>query len=342
MAEITVDSITTGSIKGTGVFDKLMESVSVRMQQEYAKNRIKGTEYSKVFLGAMEAAMQQSIAFELGRQQADKQAELLAAQKTKVDAEENLITYQRDKVHAETELIREQKANTITQGVILDDEKLISAQKVLQEPYNTTILTNKALQAVTEGLILNEQVTKVQEEIDVLQQQDKKLIEETKLVLNQASKVTSDIVLVKNQSYTELAKIRDAVDIADGSGSVANGGLVGKQTDKLTKEILLIKQKKATEEAQVNDTVTSWDDQLVSVVGVIGKQKELYEQQRLGFIRDSEQKIAKIMVDSWSVRRSTDEATTPTGGMTDPDIQEVLNVAKLGIGAGGAKDPIAP
>ena len=71
-ATILITDLTAQTPEAPGVFDALMKSVEVRLEEEYNKGRIKGTDYSKVYLGALEASMQQALAFVLGKQQADK------------------------------------------------------------------------------------------------------------------------------------------------------------------------------------------------------------------------------------------------------------------------------
>lgn len=78
MAEILVADLTDGKIDGDGVFDKLMSSVGNHINVEREANRISNTDYSTVYLGAMQAALAQSVQFVLGRQVADKQADLYA------------------------------------------------------------------------------------------------------------------------------------------------------------------------------------------------------------------------------------------------------------------------
>jgi hypothetical protein len=46
---------------------------------------------------------------------------------------------------------------------------------------------------------------------------------------------------------------------------------------------------------------------------VIGKQKALYGAQTNGYARDAEQKATSILVDTWKVRRTTDEGTVADG-----------------------------
>lgn len=75
---------------------------------------------------------------------------------------------------------------------------------------------------------------------------------------------------------------------------------------KTVAETALLGQKKATEAAQTIGAGVDADS-------YIGRQKMLYQQQAEGFLRDAEQKAAKLMVDSWNVRRTTDEGTVADG-----------------------------
>jgi len=77
MTDIQITDVTDGTVGGAGVFDKLMSVITAHIDVEYNKNRIKGSDYSTVYLGAMQSAMAQAVQFVLGEQQAQKQAELL-------------------------------------------------------------------------------------------------------------------------------------------------------------------------------------------------------------------------------------------------------------------------
>ena len=68
---------------------------------------------------------------------------------------------------------------------------------------------------------------------------------------------------------------------------------------------------------------------------VIGKQKALYGAQTEGFTRDAEQKAAKLMVDSWNVRRTTDEGTVAdsTNMLNDAAVGRAVNKLLSGVGA---------
>ena len=65
MVDIQITDVTTGAINGTGVFDKLMASIKVQIQEEYDAGRIKGSDYATVYLGALQSVLSQSMEFVL-------------------------------------------------------------------------------------------------------------------------------------------------------------------------------------------------------------------------------------------------------------------------------------
>ena len=111
--------------------------------------------------------------------------------------------------------------------------------------------------------------------------------------------------------------------------AAGQGLTIIKQNLKLDAEIALLEQKLFTEEAQTLDTVNS-----LAVVGVMGKQKELLNQQKEGFVRDAEQKVLQTLANTWSVRHTGDGAGNPgdTGnGLNDTNIKTAVGKAMEGI-----------
>jgi len=108
-----------------------------------------------------------------------------------------------------------------------------------------------------------------------------------------------------------------------------------KQIEKLNGEIALLRQKTVTELAQTSGTIPlglGFNNSTV-VGGVVKKQSDLYIAQTDGFSRDAEQKVLKAMLDTWSVRRTTDDGTTVNlNGLDDAQILKVLQKAGTGIG----------
>lgn len=214
MTPITVADLTQATLEGTGVFDVLMRANKAHLEAEFAKGRIKGSEYSTVYLGAVTQVMQTALQFVLAREEARLKNELLEKQ----------------------------------------------ALLVVQQTAN----------AVLEGAVLVAQECKLRAEFDL----------------------TTASILKTNQ------------------------------------ETALLSQKVATERAQV--TALGVDDN-----SVLGKQKTLYQAQTDGFKRDAEQKAAKLMADTWNVRRTTDEATVADGTnqLNDAAVGRAIGKLLTGIGA---------
>lgn len=103
--------------------------------------------------------------------------------------------------------------------------------------------------------------------------------------------------------------------------------LLVEQKSKSAAETSLLTQKVITERAQTLATGVDEDS-------VLGKQKALYQAQTNGFTRDAEQKAAKLLVDSWNVRRTTDEGTVADATNKLSDVYVGSAVSKLLAGVG--------
>jgi hypothetical protein len=208
VAPIPLSSLTEATIAGGGAFDVLMRATKAHLEQEFDKNRIKGPEYSTVYLGSLEAVMKTALDFVL----------------------------QKNKHALELELIKQQIAN-----------------------------------AILEGKVLVAQECKLRAEFDL----------------------TMATIL------------------------------------KVNAEKALLDQKLLTERAQITAMGVDEDS-------VVGRQKLLYQAQTAGFTRDAEQKAAKLLVDSWNVRRTTDETGTQADNinmLNDVAIGRVVNKLLAGVGA---------
>ena len=89
---ITLDKITTGTIDGTGSFDKLMQILKLHMYEEHDTGRITGSDYAKVYIGGLQYALSEAIRLETTKDSIDadialkqKQLEILQAQKDMID-----------------------------------------------------------------------------------------------------------------------------------------------------------------------------------------------------------------------------------------------------------------
>jgi hypothetical protein len=197
--KLDITDLTHASVDGNGVFDVLMRSVKAHIQQEWDANRIKGNEYSTLYLGALQTVLQVSMQY------------VLSEAKTNVEV-----------------------SNLIKQGEVLEQQKLNSEEE------NALIVAN---------------------------------------------------------------------------------------TLKANAEKLFIDQKKKTEQANTDSTV-------MGAGSLLARQAEVYVKQAEGFVRDAEQKAAKIMVDTYNARIVNDIETLPgDANLRDIDIGSVIAKLKTGVGA---------
>lgn len=371
MAEIQITELTTKETDGTGVFDEIMETIQVRLENEFSKGRIKGSDYAKVYLGAMESSLGQAIQFILGRQQADKQAELLEQQRLKAIEETALVVQQVLNAEAEVLRTKQEVINLTLQGVIYNKQAEKLEQEILVEQQQVLNMQQQVLKTAAEVSMLAKQEDKIDAEIAIAYQQLTQTAAEieliharTDLVLAQiasenqnTAKIQAEVILMGKQGNKldeevqmlifqrtnvlpeELIKLQKET----GTGTYNGNGLLDKQiTVQHNQGNLLISQgTKTDKEALLIMEKTEVEKaqyasnavRSVDEDSVIGRQKELYYQQAEGFKRDAEQKAAKIMADIFAVRKSADVATETTGtGLTNENTKRVINDLLVGIG----------
>ena len=202
---VTIDDFTTGEVAGTGVFDSMMQTVQKHVQQEYKQNRIKGVEYSTVYLGALTSTMDRALNFLLTKDKVALEAALLAleidkleiekdklaaevllvnAQVRKVDAEILLAEAQTAKAEAELSVILAQKDKTRAEISLINAQVDQIAVDMELTRSKTTLTNQQGLNAVIEGRVLDAQECKLRAEFDLITVQIPKVVAETG-VLNQ-------------------------------------------------------------------------------------------------------------------------------------------------------------
>lgn len=198
-----------------------------------------------------------------------------------------------------------------------------SLQQVLQTALGFLLQKDDAYQ---KALLTEAQVAVAQEQVKlaVLQQQ---------LLVKQIEREEFDKQLVVAQ--THKVDQDTANGVLEGLNLTATGCLLKAQYDLAMQNILqttaqttLIQQKVATEKAQTTAGFADADS-------VTGRQMLLYKAQTDGFTRDAEQKAAKTLIDTWNVRRTTDDATVADGinMLNDATIGRAVTKLLTGIGA---------
>lgn len=274
---ISLTDLTSGTVGGNAVFDILMKTAKEHLDHEFQKNRIKGPEYSTVYLGSLQTVLSTSVQFLMAMKSANQDSLLKEKQLELADLQIQKAQAELVQIQAQTDLLVQQKVNLDAQKTLIDNQSdqviqqttNLAAQK-LQIDAEKELTIQKTANAVIEGTVLTSTKCKLDAEYDVL-------------------------MLTK---------------------------------DKTTAETQLLQQKTTTEKAQV--LALGVDDN-----SVIGRQKALYAAQTDGFAKDAIQKAAKIMMDTWSVRRTTDTETSAnsTNKLDDATVGRAVEKLLASVGA---------
>lgn len=122
-------TITNGVANGTGVFDKLFNTVNLYIDDQYRNGRLKGPEYASVLLGSIQAVLAESVQFVLQEQLVEAQtAEVLDGTiRANIALNDELLSTakERDLKVAQTVEVLD---STVRANTALDDGLLTSAQ----------------------------------------------------------------------------------------------------------------------------------------------------------------------------------------------------------------------
>lgn len=175
MADITINDLTLTTLEGTGIFDVLMRATKTHLEAEFNKNRIKGPEYSTVYLGSLESVMRTSLEFLLQRQKISLEAQLMEQQVLVAQAEV-------EKANAQVELAKQQVLQSKVELEILQLNKDKIPAEIAHLNAQTALLGQQKLNAVIEGEVLTNQVCKLKAEYDLLMLQKDRTTAETSLL----------------------------------------------------------------------------------------------------------------------------------------------------------------
>ena len=198
--EVRFAEITDGCPQGEGVFDQLMKSVKAHLLEEYDAQRIRGSEYTQVYLNSLSQAMGQSIQWQLGAQIAENQALLIEKQIENVEKQNLLLEEQRQLLIAQTAQTNQQttnldlEANNIPkQGDILDaqEDQLVRSTETIIKSLEIGGLLDKQLEQVVaqtsnieqQGTNLEAEALNIPKQGDILDAQEEQLIRSTEVIL---------------------------------------------------------------------------------------------------------------------------------------------------------------
>ena len=243
MASISTSDLTQASgvttstdgkytVTGTGVFDDLMEAVNAHLDAQFNLGRLTGADYATVYLGAVQSSMQQSVAFILGKQQADKQAELLEAQTLDIHDQAVLRTQSSD---ADLSIKRQQIINeAFTNGMEVSEYIWEIEYKLnLGETYTYVTVEN-----LTDNDVI---ALMTADPHDARYPEVNAVTLSTSKVIQHAGKSTAATIIAKTQEEVDLLKQKriteHAQTLTETIGStIATSSVMGKQAELFTQQ----------------------------------------------------------------------------------------------------------
>ena len=238
---LDISRITDGTVSGRGVLDQLLCTMTAHLNTQYEKNRITGTEYANLYLGAYQATLQQGIALALAKEQQAYEINNLIWEAKVKEAQYGLAVKQLE--IASYELANKapvEVANLTKQGILLTAE---AAQKAKDLEISTYELATKLPVEVDnlskEGVILTKQASNL--DIDAALK-NKELDTAT---YNLTTRIPAEVANLTKQGLSIEADTALKVVQADTARYVLASQLPV-EVDNLTKQGLLLDAQKAT------------------------------------------------------------------------------------------------
>lgn len=140
----------------SGLFDQLMATVKFHIQEEYSQQRITSADYSRVFLGAMEAALSNTTQFLIA-------GLLIDVQRAKIEAEIRLLDLEGEKLRFEIDFMYPAQLIKLQQeGLLIEAQIRLTEAQILKIEAEILLLESQKL-------LIDAQIRKIDQEIIFLQ-----------------------------------------------------------------------------------------------------------------------------------------------------------------------------
>lgn len=121
---LVITDLTLKTLDGTGVLDQMLATMRVHLGEQFDKERIQGTEYAEVYLGAFQSTLAAAIQFLLARRKLGLDLKLQEAQISLTTAQEDQIRTEMQKIPHEIQALQKQ--------LELADKQIAQADKQLE------------------------------------------------------------------------------------------------------------------------------------------------------------------------------------------------------------------
>ena len=302
--KVDITNLTHATIDGNGVFDVLMRTVNAHLQKEWTANRLKGTEYSTVYLGALESTMNTSLQFLLAKDKLNAELAILEQQLVNLKVEEInatkqglLLDKQLDDLVAATALKIQQKANLVDELLTNAQQRSNLATEQARISAQTTQINAETLNVPKQGLLIDAQKeTQLQQRLNL-----------------------ADELLTAAQQRANLSSENQAI--------IAKTANTAQQTANLLAEAANIPRQGAV----YDSTRLKADAEkalLIDKLTTEASQRTVLAAQASGYRRDAEQKAAEIMTRAFAAIATTtgmDSAAASGYGISQGNVSAAVS-----------------
>lgn len=223
--------------------------------------------------------------------------------------------------------LQESRAYVLEYQIVNQNIRLLNKQIVAAEK-NVELVQKQIEKMTAEISLLNAQVITEGKRQSVMDQEILNLGKQELLLDEQIVNATKD-GLIKDSQVTQMTAETALIGQQEANAQAENA-VITNTASKVAAETAVLEQKRITEEYQTRDSVGGNPAE-----GVIGKQMALYENQAEGYIRDAEQKAAKLFMDSFNTRTSIETLNLNEeidATVTGTQIKGLLNKVREGVG----------
>lgn len=322
--QLTNADLTTGVIGGSGTFDVIMASTHAHLKGEFDKQRITGDQYAKAYIELTTAALGTASQFLLGRDQAYWAALLTQSQARAAEIQAVIAAVQLETAKAQLQ-IAYYEANKSEADYALTKMKIATEDATFCGMIAQTEIARYTLDNMLPEQLLGlaqDTISKTYNNVSILPAQLDGMQADTVIKDYQvATFLPAQVagILTDNQMKTYQFTSFMPVQL---DGIIAETAMKEFQINEmLPKQMELISEQVEVQRAQTMDTRT---DGITTVVGSVGKQKDLYDQQIDSYVKDAQYKVAKMFLDSWISRLTINDSILVPNQFSEVEIDEIM------------------
>ena len=235
---LTVDSLTECVVDGEGCFDKVMTALKAHLNVEYDAGRITGSEYTKAYIASMQGALQFSVQYLLGKDNAHFSALGAQAASLRANVEAYTAKAQLAIAQAQAHMNKAQYAVEVLKLGATDTQRDLVIEQAKQVIAQTSLVGAQTNTQKQQEKLLKEQTEQAHAQVSDTQTDGKTAV--TGYIGDQKSLLKQQVVSFKKDSIIKSAKIYAdsfatqlsmSTATAEGTGLDANG--IGNAMSKL-------------------------------------------------------------------------------------------------------------